>query len=265
MAKVPGMSDADTPPESGKPDRARPATKRSGKRKKDKRWLARHPRVARALRWAGRALLGVAGFFLFFILLYAFVNPPTTPYMLAESLRRGGVERTWVDLSDMAPDMARSVVAGEDANFCLHWGFDVAAIRSALDKGANRGASTITQQVAKNVFLWQGRSWLRKALEAVLTPTIEIFWSKRRIVEVYLNVAEMGPGIFGAEAAAQRYYKVGAKRLSPEQAARIAAALPDPRNRNPGNPSRFLRARAAAIRDGADTIEADGRAACFEH
>jgi monofunctional biosynthetic peptidoglycan transglycosylase len=265
MAKVPGMSEADTPPDSGKPDRARSAARRTGRRKKDKRRLARHPRIARGLRWAGRGLMGVAGFFLFFIILFDFVNPPTTPYMLAESLRRGGVERTWVGLSEIAPEMARSVVAGEDANFCLHWGFDVAAIRHALDKGANRGASTITQQVAKNVFLWQGRSWLRKALEAVLTPTIEIFWSKRRIVEVYLNVAETGPGIFGAEAAAQHYYKISAKRLSPDQAARIAAALPDPKGRDPGKPSRFLRTRAAAIRDGADTIEADGRAACFEH
>lgn len=221
-------------------------------------------RLRDVLRWTGRGALGFGGVILFFILFFAVVNPPTTFYMLAESFRRGGIERDWVPLEDMAPDMARSVVAGEDANFCLHWGFDMAAIRAALDRGANRGASTITQQVVKNVFLWQGRSWVRKALEAVITPVVELVWTKRRIVEVYLNVAEMGPGIFGAEAAAQRYFGVPAARLSPEQAARIAAALPDPKDRNPAKPTRFLRSRAAAIRQGAETIAMDGRAACFE-
>ncbi|MFZ1727593.1 MAG: transglycosylase domain-containing protein, partial [Albidovulum sp.] len=134
--------------------------------------------------------MAVAVFFPALILLYAFVNPPTNYYILSESYRLGGVARDWVDLEDMAPDMARSVVAAEDANFCLHWGFDIKAIKAALEEGANRGASTVTQQVVKNVFLWQGRSWLRKAMEAVLTPVVELVWTKRRIVEVYLNVAE---------------------------------------------------------------------------
>jgi monofunctional biosynthetic peptidoglycan transglycosylase len=160
--------------------------------------------------------------------------------------------------------MARSVVASEDANFCEHWGFDMKAIRAALDEGAGRGASTISQQVAKNVFLWQGRSWPRKALEALMTPVVELFWSKRRILEVYLNVAETGKGIFGVEAAAQHYFGVSAAKLSPPQAALIAAALPDPTGRNPARPSGFLRARARAILDGAATIRVDGRAACFE-
>ncbi|MEI2805817.1 MAG: monofunctional biosynthetic peptidoglycan transglycosylase [Albidovulum sp.] len=216
------------------------------------------------LRWAGRGVAAVAGVWLFFVLLFTVVNPAVTPYMLAESWRQGGVSRDWVDLEEMAPEVALSVVAAEDANFCLHWGFDMRAIRAALDEGAGRGASTITQQVVKNVFLWQGRSWPRKALEAVMTPVVELVWSKRRIVEVYLNVAETGNGLFGVEAAAEAYFGRPAADLRPGQAALIAAALPDPKGRNPSRPSGFLRARAAVIADGAATIRADGRAACFE-
>ncbi|MDH5528903.1 MAG: monofunctional biosynthetic peptidoglycan transglycosylase [Paracoccaceae bacterium] len=216
------------------------------------------------LRWASWTIIGVAGFFLALILIYSVINPPTTYYILTEKFREGGVTRHWVDLEDMAPEMARSVVAAEDANFCLHWGFDIKAIKAALNEGANRGASTVTQQVVKNVFLWHGRTWLRKAMEAVLTPVVELVWSKRRIIEVYLNVAETGKGLFGAEAAAQAYFGVSAAKLSPRQAALIAAALPDPKGRNPGKPSGYLRKRAASITQGADTILADGRAACFE-
>jgi monofunctional biosynthetic peptidoglycan transglycosylase len=217
-----------------------------------------------ALRWIGSGLAGIAGVFLLLVLLFTFVNPPTTPYILSESWRNGGVSRVWVNLEDMAPDFARSVVAAEDANFCLHWGFDMKAIRAALDEGANRGASTLTQQVVKNVFLWQGRSWPRKALEALMTPVIELFWTKRRILEIYLNVAEMGKGVFGAEAASQRYFGQTAARISPRQAALIASALPDPKGRNPARPSGFLRNRAVSIEEGAATILADGRSSCFE-
>lgn len=205
-----------------------------------------------------------AGFFVFLVVVFAVVPPLMTPYMVAESWRQGGVKRDWVALEDMAPVMARAVVAAEDANFCRHWGFDMAAIRAALDEGAGRGASTLSQQVVKNVFLWQARSWPRKALEALMTPVVELIWTKRRIVEVYLNVAETGRGRFGAEAAAQGYFGVAARDLAPAQAALIAAALPDPKGRNPARPSGFLRARARAILSGAETIRADGRAACFE-
>lgn len=216
------------------------------------------------LRRLGRGLLGLVAAFLLLVLALAFVNPVFTPYMIAESWRHGGVSRDWVDLEDMAPAVARSVVAAEDANFCLHWGFDIRAIRAALDEGAGRGASTITQQVVKNLFLWQGRSWPRKALEAVMTPVVELVWTKRRIIEVYLNVAETGKGLFGAEAAAKAYFGRSAGDLTPMQAALIAAALPDPKGRNPARPSGFLRKRAAEIADGAATIRTDGRAACFE-
>ena len=167
-------------------------------------------------------------------------------------------------IDSIAPVMARSVVAAEDANFCLHWGFDMAAIREALEDGAGRGASTLSQQTVKNVFLWHGRSWPRKALEALMTPVVELIWSKRRIVEVYLNVAEFDTGVFGVEAAARHYFGVSAADLSPVQAARLAAILPDPKNRSASQPSAFVRQRAAAILDGAETIRQDGRAACFE-
>jgi len=222
------------------------------------------PTLRGALRWLGRGAAALVAFFFVLVILGIFINPRLTPYLVAESWRQGGVERVWVAMDEIDPVMARAVVASEDANFCQHWGFDMKAIRAAIDEGAARGASTISQQVAKNVFLWQGRSWPRKALEALITPVIEIFWSKRRILEIYLNVAETGKGIFGVEAAAQHYFDVSAAKLSPPQAALIAAALPDPRGRNPARPSGFLRGRARAILDGAATIRADGRAGCFE-
>lgn len=186
------------------------------------------------------------------------INPPTTWTILTE----GSAGRRWTSLSAMAPVLPRAVVAAEDANFCRHWGFDMAEIRRVIASGSNRGASTISQQVAKNVFLWQGRSWLRKAAEAGLTPLIEATWSKRRILEVYLNVAEFGPGVFGVAQAAERHFATTPDRLSAAQAARLAAVLPAPKSRNPR--SHAVVARARAIADGAATIAQDGRAACFE-
>lgn len=198
------------------------------------------------------------------VALYAVVNPPTTPYILSESRRIGGVTRDWVPMERIAPVMARSAVAAEDANFCLHWGFDMAAIRAALEEGGARGASTISQQTVKNVYLWHGRSWPRKALEALITPMMEAVWSKRRVLEVYLNVAEFDEGVFGVEAAARHYFGVPAADLSPVQAARLAAVLPNPKARSASRPSAALQRRARRIADGAATILADGRAACFE-
>jgi monofunctional biosynthetic peptidoglycan transglycosylase len=224
----------------------------------------RPPLWRRILRWAGRGLLGLAGVVLAGVILYDVVDPPTTPYMWSEGRRLGGVEQVWVPMEAIAPAMARAAVAAEDANFCLHWGLDLAAIRAALDAGGARGASTISQQVVKNVYLWHGRTWLRKALEAALTPVVELFWSKRRILEVYLNIAEFDAGVFGVEAAARHYFGVAAAELTAVQAARLAAVLPDPKGRSASHPSSFVRARAARILDGAETIRADGRAACFE-
>lgn len=184
--------------------------------------------------------------------------------MFAEGWRYGGVDQQWVDFDEIAPVMARSVVAAEDANYCEHWGFDMAAIRDALEDGSGRGASTLSQQVVKNVYLWQGRSWLRKALEAVMTPLVELVWTKRRILEVYLNVAEFDKGVFGVDAAAHRYFRVGPQELTPMQAARLAAVLPDPKDRSAARPTAFVQKRADSIMDGAATIKADGRASCFE-
>lgn len=222
------------------------------------------PLRRRILRWTGRILGGIAALYAVLILLFSFLPPPVNFYQLGETFRLGGIEKDWVPMEEIAPVMARSAVAAEDANFCLHWGFDMAAIREAVAEGSNRGASTISQQMVKNVFLWHGRSWLRKAMEAAMTPVVETLWSKRRILEVYLNVAEFGEGVFGVQAAAQHHFGVDAKDLSPTQAARLAAVLPDPQNRSASNPSNFVRQRTRAIMSGAETIAADGRAACFQ-
>ena len=240
-----------------------PARKSPPARKRDPD-APREAPLRQALRWTLRGVAVCALLLVGWVLAYRWIDPPTTPYILLESSRLGGVERTWVDIDDIAPVMARAAVAAEDANFCNHWGFDVTAIRRAIEAGGTRGASTISQQVVKNVFLWQGRNWLRKALEAALTPLMETFWSKRRIVEVYLNVAEFGTGVFGVEAAARRAFGVAAADLSAAQAAALASVLPNPKERDAARLTPALQRKAARVRDGAATIRADGRAACFE-
>lgn len=216
------------------------------------------------LWWVGRVTGGIFAFYALLILLFSFLPPPINLYQVQESWRLGGIEKDWVSWDEIAPVAARSVVAAEDANFCAHWGFDMAAIRAAIDQGGNRGASTLSQQVVKNTFLWHGRSWLRKAMEAMLTPVVELVWSKQRILEVYLNVAEFGTGVFGVQAAAQHHFGVDARDLTATQAARLAAVLPDPQNRSASEPSDFVRKRTRAIISGAETIAADGRSACFD-
>ena len=186
--------------------------------------------------------------------------------MLQESHRLGGIKQEWIRLEDVSGHVARAVVAAEDANFCEHWGFDLAAIREVVThgKGRLRGASTLSQQVAKNVFLWPTRSWFRKILEAETTIMVELFWSKRRIVEVYVNVAEFDEGVFGVKAAGKHYFGVGANKITLTQAARLAAILPNPKGRSAIHPSAKTRVRAAAIVSGARTIQADGRDQCFQ-
>jgi monofunctional biosynthetic peptidoglycan transglycosylase len=218
----------------------------------------------RVLRWVGRILAGIGAIYAALILLFSFLPPPINFYQIGEAWRLGGIEKDWVPMEDIAPVMARSAVAAEDANFCRHWGFDMDAIREAIEDGATRGGSTISQQVTKNVFLWHGRSYLRKAMEAALTPAVELVWTKRRVLEVYLNVAEFGEGVFGVQAAAQHYFGVDAKDLTAVQAARLAAVLPNPKERNPAKPSDFVRKKARQVLSGAETIAADGRSACFE-
>lgn len=212
--------------------------------------------------WIGARLLALMFVLVF---LFSFINPPTT-WTIIQGQREfpGRAERAWVGLDAISPHMVRAVVAAEDANFCNHWGFDMVEIRRVIASGSSRGASTISQQTVKNAYLWQGRSWLRKALEAGVTPLVEAVWSKKRILEVYLNIAEFDEGVFGVEAAAEHYFGVSAKTLSATQAARLAAILPDPKDRSASRPSAFVERRASQIRDGAATIARDGRADCFE-
>ena len=223
------------------------------------------PPLLRQIRlWLWRGLVGVAAFYGVLIVLFSFVPPPINIYQAQEAWRLGGIEKDWVSWDEIAPVMARSVVAAEDANYCLHWGFDMAAIREAIEEGGARGASTLSQQVVKNTFLWHGRSYLRKAMEAAITPVIELLWSKQRILEVYLNTAEFAEGVFGVQAAAQHHFGVDAADLSALQAARLAAVLPNPKDRSASEPSSFVRKRTRAILSGAETIDVDGRAGCFQ-
>lgn len=208
-------------------------------------------------RWIGLRLLALMFVLVF---LFSFINPPTTWTIIqGQSEFPGRASREWVDLDEVSPHMVRAVVAAEDANFCAHWGFDMVEIRKVIASGSSRGASTITQQTAKNVFLWQGRSWPRKVMETAYTPMLEALWSKRRIVEVYLNIAEFGRGVFGVHAAAEYYFKTTPDKLTLTQSAALASILPAPRVRNPQTGS----ARTRSIVSGAQTIRADGRDSCL--
>lgn len=182
---------------------------------------------------------------------YGVIAPPITPLMIIRAIEGEEIRRTWRPLEAIAPALRLAVIAAEDARFCRHHGFDTAALNREmdawLDGGRPRGASTITMQTAKNILLWPGRDPLRKLIEAWMTPQIELLWSKRRILEVYLNVIEFGPGIYGAEAAARSFFGRPASRLDRRQAALLAAVLPNPRQRSAGRPSAMVLRRAAMI------------------
>ena len=179
------------------------------------------------------------------ILLYRFVPVPST-LMLGRWLVLKPVERDWVPLDQISPHLIKAVIASEDQRFCSHRGVDWVELNKVLENedGPSRGASTLTMQTAKNVFLWPGRSYIRKGLEIPLAMAIDLAWGKPRVMEVYLNVAEWGEGLFGAEAAAQRYFRKPASRLTPAEAARLAGALPNPLLRNPAKPNRGLQSAA---------------------
>jgi monofunctional biosynthetic peptidoglycan transglycosylase len=174
------------------------------------------------------------------VVIYGFLPPPITPLMVIRMFQGEGLSKDWVSYDEVSPYVFKAVIAGEDARFCEHFGFDLQAIRNALqhNKKGHRvhGASTITQQTAKNVFLWPGRDPVRKGFEAYFAVLLELFWDKRRILEVYVNVVEFGHGIYGVEAASQAYYKKSAKDLTAEEAARLAAILPSPLHRTPQRP-----------------------------
>ena len=196
------------------------------------------------------AILGL-GLPLAFVVLYRVVAPPITPLMLIRKAQGEGLDRRWVPLEAISPALMQAVIAAEDAKFCTHHGFDWQAIDHAIDRyedgGRVLGASTISMQTAKNVFLWPGRNFLRKGLEAAFTVLIETVWGKRRILEVYLNVVEWGSGLYGAEAAARRYFNKPAKALSAREAAALAAVLPSPRRWSPVRPSGRVEARIRLI------------------
>lgn len=233
------------------------AIRRRRKRRGMRLWLWR------LRRFAMFCVIGVAFISVLAVLTFRVVNPTSNFYIASETQRIGSVKKKWVPIDAFSIYMPLSVVAAEDANFCLHTGFDFEAIRDAIEGGGRRGASTISQQVAKNVFLWQGRSWFRKGLETGFTALIELFWPKRRILEVYLNIAEFDAGVFGAAAGAKHYFGAAPKNISPLQAARLAAVLPSPKKRSASRPTQFIRSQTRKILSGAGTIRADGRADCF--
>ncbi|KAF0225757.1 MAG: monofunctional biosynthetic peptidoglycan [Rhodospirillaceae bacterium] len=208
----------------------------------------------------------VVGLPLAFTLLYRFIPPPATPLMVIRAAQGHSLDKDWVPLEYILPHLRRAVIASEDAKFCTHWGFDWHAIDNAIERydsgGKVLGASTIWMQAAKNVFLWPGRTFLRKGLEAYLTLFLEALWPKERILEVYLNVAEFGPGLYGAEAAARRHFGKSATALTQREAALLAAVLPDPLDRSPSRPSTYVTRRAALIDARADQIRLGRDGAC---
>lgn len=201
--------------------------------------------------------------------LYRFIDPPLTPLMIIrpiEGLAEGrfvGLDKEWVSLDELDPDLVRSAIAGEDARFFDHGGIDWEAVEAAQKynerhKGEKvRGASTITMQCARNVFLWQGRNYIRKGLEGYFTYLTEFLWGKERILEIYLNVIEWGDGVYGAEAAAQKYFGVSARDLTSRQAALLIAVLPNPRKWSPAKPTGYINRRASSISKGARVVSLD--------
>jgi monofunctional biosynthetic peptidoglycan transglycosylase len=209
------------------------------------------------LNWLKWIIIAFFATSIFFVLLYRFINPPITTFMLYRTTsqfikgQNVKLDKSWVKIEDISPKMIRSVIAAEDNRFVYHWGIDTKAIKEAVEHnkdGSNmHGASTISQQTAKNVFLWPSRSYLRKGLEFYFTMLIEKIWGKKRIMEVYLNVIETGRGIYGVEKAAQFYFHTNSKDLTDSQAALIAGALPSPQRYNPSSPGKYLSSRRDQI------------------
>jgi monofunctional glycosyltransferase len=201
------------------------------------------------------------------ILFFRFVPPPITPLMLTTWLADGPIEHRWVPLEAMSPNLIRAVIASEDGKFCSHYGFDIQAIDKALAGNAAggrlRGASTISKQTAKNLFLSPDRTWTRKGIEAYLTVLLEALWPKRRIMETYLNIAEWGPRRFGAEAAAEASFKKPAAKLSILEAARLATILPNPRNYRADVPGPYVKRQSDVIAGRIGQVSRDRLDACI--
>jgi monofunctional biosynthetic peptidoglycan transglycosylase len=222
-------------------------------------------------RTARRALLAVLVIVLVAppaaAVLFRFVPPPVTFLMIERLIEGHGLDYQWRPLSRISPALPQAAVASEDARFCQHHGFDFEAMQKAMRHNERRpdrlkGGSTISQQTAKNVFLWPGRSYLRKGLEAGYTVLIEALWGKRRIMEVYLNVVEFGPGVYGAQAASQRFFHENAGALSPAQAARLVAVLPRPLKWSAAAPGPYVARRSRTIGGRIGTVREDGLAGC---
>lgn len=220
--------------------------------------------LRRILKWVGLSILGFLLFSTLWVLLYRFINPPIT---LTQLFDGNGATREWIPIERIDRNMVRAVIAAEDSKFCSHHGFDTDAIAAAMRSNAAgnrviRGGSTISQQTAKNAFLWQGGGYFRKAMEAWFTVVMEATWSKRRIMEVYLNIAETGIGTYGVNAGAQRYFNHDASRLTPEEASRIAAVLPSPQRREAVDPAGFTRRYGNTIRARIAAVAAQGLDNC---
>jgi monofunctional glycosyltransferase len=229
--------------------------------------------VGRLFRWAAiLVLVFILAGPIVVVAVYRFVPPPMTFLMVERMVEGQGFDRRWVPLNRISPQLVRSVIGAEDSRFCEHHGFDFNAIQKAMahneasnsgnGAGKIRGGSTISQQTAKNVFLWPQRNWLRKGLETWFTVLIEGIWGKPRIIEVYLNSIEWGPGIYGAEAAAQANFHTSAARLSPDQAARLAAIIPKPLAWKAAKPGPYIQKRRGHIAAAAGTVRRDGLADC---
>ncbi len=208
-------------------------------------------RQRQIFKWVLISALSLMVFFHAILLSLRWLPPPTSAFMLQSEVTGSAMHYQWVPWAHISPHLPVAVMASEDQKFPRHWGFDFDAISKAVDENKwrrrPRGASTITQQVSKNLFLWSGRSYLRKGLEAYLTVVLELIWPKRRIIEVYLNIAQFGPGIYGVEAASRSYFYKSASQLSKSEASLLAAVLPNPRKLKAADPSDYVRQRAREI------------------
>jgi monofunctional biosynthetic peptidoglycan transglycosylase len=224
-------------------------------------------RKAWLVRFVVKPALFLAAFSLLWVFAYRFVPVPVTVPMIRDWSAGKTVYRKWLSFDEIDPDLARAVIGGEDGKFCSHHGFDVEAITNAIEANSEgrklRGGSTISQQTAKNAFLWPGRSWVRKGFEAYFTTLVEFMWSKKRIMEVYLNVAEFGIGVYGAEAASLHYFGHSAAKLTRSEAARLAAVLPSPIKRDATNPRGYTKRYARRIERWIRIIDREGFDACL--
>ena len=221
------------------------------------RQKTKHPLLKKIINIASKVLVYFLFVSIIWVIALRFINPPITLLMVLRNIERKAdgksfkTDKKWVDFEDISDNMKRAAVSAEDQLFLKHIGFDVNAIEKAFENNAKgkkvKGGSTISQQTAKNVFLWPGRSYIRKGFEAYFTLLIEIFWSKERILEVYLNVIEMGDGIYGAEAASQAYYGKSCTKLTRSEAALIAACFPNPLRWTPKHPTTYIRHRQYLI------------------